>query len=240
MRTARVVPTNQRETGWDIASFVLRSGLTLVAAAILVLEANGYVIDFNRLRVEKAGLLVLDARTADIAATLDGHPLMVRAGKLTQAYFPDLYQLEVTKSGYHAWHHPVRIERGRVALFDGITLFRERIVAGAQRPATAAEQAAPLVGAQVRITDSELWYRGTPDDVLVTRLSVPIQAAIPLDKTHLAYELSTGIHAIDLDGTNDVLLLDQPFPDPVPMLAQDGGRALLLLSAGSATPYRIQ
>ncbi len=232
----------ERDVGWDIAGVALRSVLTLLAAAILVLEANGYLIDFNRLRAEKAGLLVLETRPADAKAMLDGNALPLRRGQLTTAYFPDMYRLDVVKDGYHPWHHTVRIERGHVAVFDGIVLFpRERPVTGA-RPATTAEAAAPLVGSQLRVTSGEVWYQSarTAAEQLVTRLSVPIQAAVLLDKAHVLYQVRSGVHVVDLDGTNDVLLIDQALPDPARMTVADGGRTVLLTVAGTTTSYRVQ
>lgn len=230
----------QRETWWDIASFLLRSLLTLIAAVILVLEANGYVVDFNRLRIEKAGLLVIEVTPATATVRLDDKELSLQRGKLTKQYFPDQYQLEVSKLGYQTWHHQADIKKGHVALFNDITLFPTKLKVLDTHPVTLAEQQTLLVDNQLRILDTELWHRTKDAEQLITRLSVPMIGAILFDPSHALYETSTGIHVIDIDGSNDQLLLSDDFAKPAPLIITDSGRTLSVVGEQITTNYRLQ
>lgn len=230
----------QREAWWDITSFLMRSVLTLIAATILVLEANGFVIDFNRFRIEKAGLLVLMAHTDGVKATVDGKPLVLKRGQLTKQYFPDQYELDVRKDGYQSWRHQVHIEKGHVARFVAITLFLEHPTIIGTHPATSAEQQSPLVSPQLRLIGSELWFRTTAGEQLITRLSTPMIAAVMLDPSHVLYETHQGVHVIDIDGSNDQLLVESNIVDPLPLLVADGGKMLSIIGEQVTTKYQLQ
>lgn len=231
---------SQRETWWDIASFLVRSLLTLIAATILVLEANGFVIDFNRLRVEKAGLLVVGAHPDGVMALLDGKTLPLQRGQTTKQYFPDQYELEVQKDGYQSWHHQVRIEKGHVALFTSILLFPTKLAVLTTHPVTVAERQAPLVSAQLRLVGTELWYRTNSGEQLITRLSLPMTAAVLFDSSHVLYETASGIHAIDIDGLNDQKLLAIESAVPLPLVLSDGGKTLSVVGEQTTTKYQLQ
>lgn len=229
-----------RETWWDIASFSLRSLLTLIAAAIVILEANGYVIDFNRLRIEKAGLLVLTTQTPAVTALLDGKELNLQRGQLTKQYFPDQYQLEVNKAGYQSWKHQVDIKKGHVAVFADITLFPDQLTTINDHQVTAAELKVPIVSDQLRLVGTELWHRTKDAEQLVTRLSTPMIAAVLLDSAHVIYETASEIHVIDIDGSNDQLLLEREFVTPMPLTIAESGRILSIIGAQTTTNYRLQ
>lgn len=231
----------QSETWWDFASFILRTVLTLIAAAILILEANGYVIDFDRLRVEKAGLIVVSVHPTDAELFLNGRQINLQRGQLTQKLFPDLYLLEIRREGYQVWQHSVRVESGTVAAFPGALLFLDHIVQSSQHPVTVSESQLPLINSKILITGNELWYK--PDsskEQLVTRLSVPITAATLLDSHHIVYQTADSVRVIDIDGLNDDLLVSQKFDLPQPMTITEGGRVLEIVGLETTALFRLQ
>jgi len=230
----------QRDTWWDIASFILRSVLTSIAAIILVLQANGYVIDFDRLRIEKAGLLVITTQTPAVTTLLDGKELRLQLGQLTKQYFPGQYQLEVRKAGYQTWQYQADIKKGHVAVFADITLFPEQLTVINDHPVTATELKAPVVSDQLRLVGTELWHRTKDVERLVTRLSVPMIAAVIFDSTHVIYETASEIHVIDMDGSNDQRLLEREFVTPMPLLIIESGRTLSVIGTETTTNYRLQ
>lgn len=230
----------QRESGWDIASFVLRTLLTLVAAVIVVLQANGYAIDFERLRITRVGLVSLTVAPADARVYLDGKAVKLLRGTYTDTVVPDVYSLEVQLNGYRPWHHLVRVESGGVVRFNDVLLFPERIEVASTRPSTPLDRARPLIDSQLRLIGTELWYVTGSTEQLVTRLSEPIKSAIVLAKSHVIYQVSDGIHVIDLDGLNDVVLVAQTGAPATPLVLLNNDRTLGVVGADVTTLYQIQ
>lgn len=230
----------RRENGWDIASFAVRTVLTVIAAVIVVLQANGYAIDFERLRIEQLGLVSLTVAPSTARVYVDGKLVKLQRGTYTSTVTPDVYSLEVQLNGYRTWRHLARVESGGVVRFEDVLLFPERIEPSGTRPASAVDRARPLIDSRLRLVGTELWVARGESDRLVTRLSETIKAAVVLADSHIVYQISDGIHVIDVDGQNDVLLVAQEHPVPMPLMLLSGDRVLGVVTGETTTLYQIQ
>lgn len=230
----------QREKNGDIASFLLRTTLTVLAAGILVVQANGYSIDFEHLRVAQAGLIRMNVSPASARSFVDGRQIRLTRGEFASTYTPDVYDVEVQLNGYQSWHHLARVEPGNVVRFDHIILFPERIDPIGTSPTTTIGREAPLIDPRLRIINTELWYVANGKQQLVTRLSGQILAATLLGTSHVVYQTSDGIHAIDIDGVNDAILVAQVDPTPSPLILSSNDRVLAVVGPELTTQYQIQ
>jgi hypothetical protein len=227
---------------WDLASFILRTILTSIAAIILVLEANGYLIDFNRLRIEKAGLLVMTIHPTNASVFLGTEQLIASGSKITDKLFPDQYVVEVRLNGYQTWRHIFRIEPGSVepSSFPDVVLFPLKIVKKSSHISTYNELQMNLFDKTFSVVNNELWRQSGNGDQLITRLSENIQAAIYFDDYHIIYETESGIHVIDADGTNDVSLVAEALSQPAPVYLSDNGHILNVVMSQVTEQYQIQ
>jgi len=180
-------------------------------AGILVAEANGYAIDFHTLTVQKFGLLAANVTPPAATVMLTDGKLAKTGSQYAGQLPPGTYTLSVSLDAYHPWQRSVRIEAGKSTAFPLLTLFRvapERIE---ERPATAAELATPLIDPSLTVVGGEIWRAQRSGQQLVTRLSRPISAAVLLDQSHVALLVDSQVRVIDVDGSNDqVLLRDIP------------------------------
>lgn len=192
---------------FGVLAFALRSVLTVLVAGILVAEANGYAIDFDTFTVRKLGLLAANVTPSTAAVGLIDGELDKSNNQYAGQLAPGTYNLAVSAEGYHDWHRTVRIEAGKSTAFPLLTLFRTSPELIEERPASLEELSAPLIDPRLVVVGGEIWLVRQDGMQLVTRLSLPIEAAILLDQAHVLFVASNALRVIDIDGSNDQQLL---------------------------------
>lgn len=94
------------------------------AAAVALLLATGYTIDWRQATLTKTGLLVLDSTPRGATVSINGKDSGKRTGtrlKLT----PNSYKVAVAKPGSLPWEKDVLVEEGRAVIEDEIVLFAD-------------------------------------------------------------------------------------------------------------------
>lgn len=216
--------------------------LTIVIASVAVLKVNGYVINWRNLRVERLAVLALRIDPKDALIQVAGQVFTKSFFEDPIELLPGRYEVVVSKEGFHDWKHSINLEPGKAVFFEGVTLFLRQPQKLNQRPATPREQSISELNANLRIHGNELYLRGSAEtkDMLITRLSSKIIRAIMLDKFHVVLQVNNEIRVMDLDGSNDILLLKLAQDQAVNLISLNGGDVLGVVSNGELTEWKIR
>ncbi|MGI6103069.1 MAG: hypothetical protein ACOYBJ_00365 [Patescibacteria group bacterium] len=230
-----------RRTSWEVAASLLLALLTLIGAVILLFGANGYVVDFKRLTIEQAGLIVVRPSVRSAMVSL---PSEAKTKQLGQEYvaqlLPGRYDVTVSAPGRTTWSRIVEVQPGTAAVYGNVTLFYAEPELAVERTADRRDLDVPLVDESILVRDGELLVR-TPDGlVLVSRFSKPIRAARFLDAAHIVYLIGSDVHIIDLDGRSDVAFAGLCPTGLCRFRIEDNAKTLTLVQALTARSYRIQ
>lgn len=230
-----------RRTGWEIAASATLALLTLFSAVILLLGANGYVIDYEHLTIEQAGLIVVRANPRSSVVTF---PDRAKVRKFGQEYAAELrpgrYEVAVNMDGYTSWTRSVEVKPGAASVFGNVTLFLESPTLKETRTANKRDLESPLVDDMLSIRGTELLARAADADVLISRFSRPVRAARYLDESHVVYLIGSEVHVIDVDGRNDIRLSNVRVEDLCRFRIEDSGKILTIVQGLFANSYRIQ
>ena len=159
--------------------------------------------------------------------------------KLTKspARLTDLYQgrydIRVTKDGYFDWKKTVEVTAGLATENEDIVLFLKN---PQQLPVIQEETdsfnklPSKFLNTDLEIrSEAEIWIKEykNNDDLLVTRLSIPIKkAAYYSDKKHILFQTKNRISVMDLDGSNIIKLAELNSEDSVEFIVDDSGQFL--------------
>lgn len=231
--------TQKEKTFWNTAAFLLRTLLTGVVVFILLVQANGYEINFHRLTLTKIGLLFIHPNPLDASASLSFGKLSKQGQNLVAALTPGQYVVMLTKPNYRPWSATVSIQAGRSNAFPFATLYLAEPTLLEQRSASAQELTSPLVDPTLTAEQGELWHRTRDGQGLVTRYFPSIRSARLFDAGHALVQLGAEIHIIDLDGSNDQVLLTLGDDRQRRFLPLDS-KTIGLLDIDQVTIYRIR
>lgn len=224
---------------WNTAAFVLRTFLTFVVVFILLVQANGYQIDFHRLQLNKIGLLFIHPNPVDVTAVLSSGKLERQNQNLVAELPSGQYTVVLTKTGYRPWQQSVSIQAGRSSAFPFATLYLTEPTLLEQRAPTVNELISPLVDEKLNASGGELWYTKKSTDVLITRYLPSVRSARLFDSGHVLVQLGSEIHIVDIDGSNDQVLLTLPDTKLRRILPIDN-KTVGLLDVDRVTTYRIR
>lgn len=226
-------------TIFNVVAFVLRTGLTLLAAGILLTQAMGYAIDFDDLTITKIGLLVLHVSPTDASVMVSDGVLQSDRSNLVAQLPSGTYSVEVSKDTYRTWRQTVTIAPGLSYAYPAVTLFLDVPELRSRRLATIDELLSPLVDDRLIVRGSELWRTLRGEQQLVTRFSQPIRSAILLDSAHVVVQIGRIIHVFDIDGSNDQSLVVLDDDRPRRLLAIDT-ETIGLLDLDTVSGYRVR
>lgn len=227
------------QTVWDYLAMALTTSLVLLASGILLLRANGYVIDFTQLRARQVGLLVVQSETNNLVLSIDGQESLDLETRRELLREPGRLQLQAVSDSLRPWQKEITITPGRTSLVPGLRLFPIEPVVEV-RPATNEELHAPLIARDLVVRERELYRRERDGNTTyVTRFSLPIRSAIWLDQHHIAYQTGGDVHVMDSDGSNDVSIHRVSSVEPVRLYGIDRGGSLGLVSGLSTTVIHL-
>lgn len=154
---------------------------------------------------------------------LQGKQVAVKTPWEGKRLFPGNYEIKIAKSGYHSWSKNVTIEPSQALVLDHIVLFKEAL-----------SQAASLEEAIVLEKTSrpdDLYFRGGEifsAERIITRRSADVLAvAWHPNKNYVAYQIDSEIRVVELDGSNDLKLVDLETNKPTKFsFTSDGERFL--------------
>lgn len=187
----------------------------LFFATLLVLVANGYHLDFKKMRLEKKGMLVLSGDKDRVSVKIGQNEPRQLNFELKQMLLPGRYEVKVSRDGYHDWSHFYVIKGGMAAVNPNVYLFinnpkpSKLVINEAkirQLETDFKDQRDELV-----IKDRELYRQ----DKLVTRFSQSVLAAAwDADTNHIFVQIGSEIHVLDADGSNDINLFSLKQKEP--------------------------
>lgn len=223
---------------WDVIGFFLRSCLTLLAAGILALRANGYEIDFQNVTWQKAGMIVINADPTDAHLTVDGEPSPLSGRERTILLAPRTYTVSVQKEGLTSWQQTVRVEAGRASTFSALLFWIEPKLLGTRTAQLEDHLQKP--NTELLIRDSELWFMSGDAPRLITRFSQAITTAVLLDRDHVLLQLGATLHVVDVNGSNDRRLINLVDAEPVNLLVRSGGQIIDIVKGEAVTTYALR
>lgn len=220
--------------------------ITGIIAYFIVLRVNGYVVDYETLKAEQAGVLVLKGDPKDATIAVDGrefNPAIVGGDSFL---LPGRYEIIISKDGYHFWQHGVEIVKGRAEVFEPVLFFKNPKLTG-EREATTQEKTEAPVNQNLVVKNGEMWLKAgqryknqvLEKDQLVTRISESVISATLLDENHVIFQTKNKLRVIDMDGSNDIVLVSLDYETSRPIIALDKGEKVGIFSDGELKSLKI-
>jgi len=205
-------------------SFIFFSGL-------IILKANGYQLNWRYWKLIKTGMIILDGEPQDVTIKINQKYLKGLPLKMANVS-PGLYEITVSKDGYHVWQRNFEVAAGKAVTATNILLYLQPVQ---DAPAPADLKIQQVINeyqnrsAGLEIKNTEIYWQGN----LVTRFDSQVLAAtVYTDNHHLVFQLGNEIRVIDLDGANNILLFNLQSPEPTAITFRDNGRTLIFLDDG--------
>lgn len=188
--------------------------ILLAVGAYILLIANGYKINYRSRSIQKTGMIYLKSDPKDVNIYLDGKLENVKIPAKFSNLLPGRYDVVLKKNSYHDWQKTLYVEQGLVNAETDIILFLnnpQTILASDQEKEAFLKLPNPLLNTGLEIRNSsEIWQVSAKENsnLLITRLSQPIKkVAYYNDKKHILFQVNNEIHVIDLDGSNNIVLV---------------------------------
>lgn len=183
--------------------------LIVVMALSILYYAEGFRFNWKNLKVIKTGIIHLVSFPKGGDVYINGKSTSKKtpfSKNLTAGY----YNIKITKSGYISWTSAVKIEPELVVDYKNIILIRENIDARELEDPKkidlldSPEDELAAKNSLLYYNDYELWQGNN----LITRFSTPIfKAVLYPDQNHVVYQRGDEIRIIEINGTNDILLV---------------------------------
>lgn len=216
---------NKVKKALSLAAKILLVFIFLFVAVLTILSAAGYKIELASKEVVLTSMIAVKATPRNATLFIDGvqkdslYTASWRVGGLT----PGKYKIRVEALGYHTWEQDVEIKAGETSINEDVTLFLVEPTIEELSADTSGGVVSKLNNATknediVVSKDNEIFYNG----ILVTRLLKPINnVQIYPDEMHMSYISEGKLHIVDIDGSNDIVLISMP--DDAPYLFLNGG-----------------
>jgi hypothetical protein len=213
----------------------------------LVLIANGYKINSKAKKILQTGMIYLKSDPKQVNVFLNNDLKASKTPVKLENLENGRYDVEVKKDNYQDWQKTLTVENGLVNSEDSIVLFLknpEETSMSQTELDSFNKNVNSSVSADLEIREmSEIWIKtGNSDglDKLITRLSKPIKATVYyVDKKHIMFQVENQIRAIDLDGSNNVLLKTLPLNDTAKFYIDSSGAYLLCSQNNVFTKIKI-
>lgn len=226
---------------FGIISWLIFTLLVALVALYLILQANGYNINYKTLSVEKTGMIYLKSVPSDVKIyvndNLEGDEVPFKMGNLN----PGRYTVKVCKDNYVDWEKTLLVEQGKTAANENILLILknpQELVANEEE-----KNSFPIIisqwlpkGLEIK-NQSEIWF----NDVFITRFSKEVkQVSWHTDLKHILVQLDNSLVIIDADGSNMVHLVDLSSQDTSQFIVVDSGKDLIYQDGKDIKKVRLQ
>lgn len=212
----------------------LMIGSFLLLGSWIISSASGYRFNAQSGRFQKTSFLRIRTEPREVTVLLQGKQVAVKTPWEQKRLFPGNYEIKIEKSGYHSWAKNVTIEPSQALVLDHIVLFKQ-----APGEQASAEEATLLENTR---PPDDLYFQGGEifsAERIITRRSGDILAvAWYPTKDYVAYQIDSEIRVVELDGSNDLKLVDLETKKPTKFsftsdgerfFYQDGARAKKLV-----------
>lgn len=202
--------------------------IILALGGWLIFLANGYKINWPAKKIQKTGMIYLKSDPKEAEIYLDGRIKGQKTPLKLSYLLPGRYTVEVKKYDYQTWSKTVNVESGQVEVCGDIVLFKqapEIISAGEEDKKILADSLKKddkSLGLEIK--DSEIWW----GDDLITRMSEPVtRISFWQDKKHLLFQIKNKIRIMDLDGSNNLKLIELSSEEISEWVLTDSGSILI-------------
>lgn len=97
-----------------------------VCAPLMVFYTMGYRYNWQRQKVEKVGVMIIDTEPTDADVMLNGQKITTGRPARLADLKPNYYQVRAEKSGYYSWQKSLEVKSQDSVLLYDIVLFKEQ------------------------------------------------------------------------------------------------------------------
>ena len=208
--------------------WVVIIGSFLLAGSWIISSASGYRFNTQSGRFQKTSFLKIRTEPREATVLLQGKQVAVKTPWEAKRLFPGNYEIKIEKPGYHSFTKNVTIEPSQALILDHIVLFKEALGEKASaEEATILEKTGP---------PSDLYFQGGEifsAEQLITRRSRDVVAAAWYpNKNYVVYQIDSEIRVVELDGSNDLKLVDLETKKPTKFSVSSSGELLFYQDGG--------
>ncbi len=95
-----------------------------ILAPVIILSTAGFRYNFDRHRLERTGVVMVESRPTGASVSLNGKPQKTETPAHLGAVTPGTYSVRVEKAGYRTWTKTVAVGSRETAFLNQIALFR--------------------------------------------------------------------------------------------------------------------
>lgn len=99
----------------------------LLTAPVMIFYTAGYRYNWQKNKIEQAGVLMVDVKPASTQLFLNNSPLPENRPLRLPDLLPNYYRLEARKDGYFSWQKNLEIKSGQTTLLYDIVLFKNSL-----------------------------------------------------------------------------------------------------------------
>lgn len=215
---------------WYVFWFVLITSFVFFAA-LIQLKANGWRLNFQTWQIVKTGMISLDGTPDSATVKINGKVFAGTLPTKIRDLAPGFYDVEVVAPNFRTWQKSIQIQPGQANIYQYIVLFLINPTEVAVPQGVTAETIKnefQLTSTQIKIDGSQIYFQ----DKFVTRFSQNILAAIIYpDQNHIIFQQGNEIRAIDIDGSNNQLLLTLSSAEPTFFTIKNNSRTIYYFDA---------
>ena len=212
-----------------IIIWILLCGAFSVSGLLIIIFALGYKVSWNHFRLEKTGLIYIDANPSQLTVELNDKIIASNVPVKIPNLLPNQYKIILSSPDFQPWENNIDIEPGKAYVNTDIMLFLKNVIVQPTQTNDVSSFANYLPPDDILINNSEIKIIQDKDINLVTRLSQDVKVAqwYP-GKKYLAYQVDKEIKIIDITGEQVVSLIKLDSDAPSQILFREGGKIILV------------
>lgn len=185
-------------------------------ATVLIAYANGYHVNIKNFHLQRTGMIVVDGQLKTVKIYVNTQEYVTSLPVRFSRLAPGRYDVKVTSSNYQDWEKVVNLSGGEAVNLSNVVLFLQ-VPQVSKSPADQSIENRANSNylnqtAGIAVNTNELRYQ----DKLITRFSQTILGAIyDSNSDHFYLQLNDELRAIDIDGSNNRLLIKLSSAEPV-------------------------
>lgn len=185
-------------------------------ATVLIAYANGYHVNIKNFHLQRTGMIVVDGQLKTVKIYVNTQEYVTSLPVRFSRLAPGRYDVKVTSSNYQDWEKVVNLSGGEAVNLSNVVLFLQ-VPQVSKSPADQSIENRANSNyinqtAGITVNTNELRYQ----DKLITRFSQTILGAIyDSNSDHFYLQLNDELRAIDIDGSNNRLLIKLSSAEPV-------------------------
>lgn len=224
----------KKEIFSKIAFYIILATLFLICAAILILFATGYKIDFKNHKITQTGMIIVKTLDKDYQICIDGK-FVKKEEAVVKNLTPGFYEVQIKKEGYQTFTENFYLNPGEAKIINNIVLFLENPIVEEFDGQTKIPFEELSDTSNLLISDRELFV----SDNFLTRFESRIQDAswYPNDR-FIGITTNNRFRILDIDTLNEFSLFDKKSDTPVIFI--NSGKNVIFESEGNIFSAQIR